>query len=153
MRLPPRGRKPPLLDIRIASDAASVRALLMTLGEALVALKGIPDDLATLEIVLAEALNNIVEHAYPPGTVDGEIRIVCRAHPDAFELTLVDHGQPMPSGDVPGGGLAALDGPLEELPEGGFGWHLIHGLSREVRYARKGSENHLSLQIARARRG
>ncbi|MEL6888019.1 MAG: ATP-binding protein, partial [Pseudomonadota bacterium] len=35
------------------------------------------EETGTIELVLAEAMNNIVEHAYPPGDLPGPITLTC----------------------------------------------------------------------------
>ncbi|EPX79741.1 ATP-binding protein [Salipiger mucosus] len=103
-----------------------------------------------VELVLAEALNNIVEHACraAPG---GHIAIALDAGPSRIDVVLRDDGGPMPGGDVPRGAAACLDGSCADLPEGGFGWFLIHRLSDRLRYRRAGGENRLEIGIPLSR--
>lgn len=118
----------------IPADAASVRALLQRLeaGPALSALS--PGERECTLLVLAEAMNNVVEHGYAdgPGWIgllrarDGAWRIIDRAAP----LPAIPR-RPMP-------GSAA---------EGGFGWPLIHALTDAIRIDRKRGLNVLTLQI------
>lgn len=101
------------------------------------------------ELVVAEVLNNIVEHAYrdrPAGRI-----IVCLA----FRATglcadFTDYGCEMPGHGPPEGRAVDLDRPPEALPEGGFGWFLIRSLTTELRYRRADGANHLSLTVARS---
>ncbi len=98
----------------------------------------------TVEIVLAEVLNNIVEHAYAqyPGIIDLSIT----PREGFLFVRLVDHGLPMPNGELPAG---ALRDPLamDDLPEGGFGWYLIRSLTEELAYARVADQNVLSFCV------
>ena len=98
----------------------------------------------TIEIVLAEVMNNVSEHAYAeyPGTIDLSIS----AHGDFILAQMVDTGLPMPGGELPGGKLAGGDG-IQDLPEGGFGWFLIRSLTRELNYLREGGTNRLSFCV------
>ena len=57
-----------------------------------------------------------------------------------------DTGLPMPEGQLPAGVLAPL-GDFADLPEGGFGWHLIRSLSKDLSYRREGGRNLLSFRL------
>jgi serine/threonine-protein kinase RsbW len=99
----------------------------------------------TAQIVLAEALNNIVEHAYAQGP--GEIEVTIEVCAVGLTCRIMDAGRPMPGGTLPEGKLAALT-PDDDLPEGGFGWHLIRTLSEDLNYRREGGRNLLTFRIA-----
>lgn len=105
------------------------------------------DDLGTVEIVLAEALNNVVEHAYPEGSEAGPIDIDCRTATDGLHIRITDDGREMPGGHLPAGKEADLATELIDLPEGGFGWFLIFQLAQDVHYRRKGRRNVLDLRL------
>ena len=96
------------------------------------------------EIVLAEALNNIVEHAYRDGP--GEILVGVDRDGALLRVTVYDQGRPMPGGLLPEGRLASVMNP-EDLPEGGFGWHLIRTLTHGLDYMRHDGCNRLRFQI------
>jgi serine/threonine-protein kinase RsbW len=106
------------------------------------------DELATVELVLAEAMNNIVEHAYPEADAQGPIRIGCTHKVNGLHFTIVDEGKPMPGGQMPIGLAQNVDVDPLDMPEGGFGWFLIRDLAKEVRYQRVGQDNQLDLRIA-----
>lgn len=92
----------------------------------------------TAEIVLAEALNNIVEHAYADS--NGQIDLLLSLqHPDLL-CQIEDHGRPMPGDALPSGKLRTFSN-FDDLPEGGFGWHLIRTLSRDLKYQRDAGRN------------
>ncbi|WP_158585634.1 ATP-binding protein [Pseudooceanicola sediminis] len=135
-------------DIRISfpSTALSVRRALETVTTSLAALSLGPEELGTVELVLAEALNNVVEHAYGEGE-RGWISLECTQKPDGLHFTILDEGKPMPKGIVPMGLRAPLPSELEALPEGGFGWFLIQDLSHDVQYFRTGDVNTLSFRV------
>ena len=109
-------------------------------------------DRGTVELVLAEVLNNIVEHAYAGGT--GPVEVDLWATNTGLSFRVADAGSAMPDGTLPPGQLPDLppfgDGPSElaDLPEGGFGWHLIRSLTRDLTYARHGGRNLLTFAIA-----
>ncbi|MBC7478463.1 MAG: ATP-binding protein [Pseudorhodobacter sp.] len=125
----------------LPSDPASIRAGLMNLFSLDLLRPLTEDSLGAVQIVLAEALNNVVEHAYAglPGMI--EVWVTLR---DGFMFVrILDDGLPMPGGAVPCGNLAHSD----VLPEGGFGWHMIRTLSHDLTYQRDGLRNLLSFCI------
>ena len=98
----------------------------------------------TAEIVLAEALNNVVEHAY--ARYSGRIAVlVQRRHPD-LQFEISDDGLPMPGAEPPLGHLRELL-EINDLPEGGFGWFLIRRLSHSLTYRRIKDRNLLSFCV------
>ena len=103
------------------------------------------DDLrGTAEIVLAEVLNNIVEHAYADQAGDITLRLV--RHDGGVHCTVSDTGAPMPGLCLPEGRFQPLKD-LADLPEGGFGWFLIRSLTEGLAYQRSKGLNSLSFQL------
>lgn len=102
------------------------------------------DDLANVEIILAEALNNVSEHAYPQGA--GPVELSVTLGPGGLKCVIGDHGQPMPDGHAPKGGEPRIE-PPDHLPEGGFGWHIIRCLTTDLRYSRLDGQNFLSMLV------
>jgi serine/threonine-protein kinase RsbW len=132
-----------LFHRRVAAEELAVRALLAEVRGWL-ALAGLSEErCGTVEIALAEALNNVVEHGYA-GT-RGEIALELRHANGALRATLRDNGPPLPRLRLPAGKVPSPDGARAALPEGGFGWFLIRSLTRELSYARSGTENRLTL--------
>lgn len=134
----------PQCRIRISSDLMAVR-------DALVALFGtgflcdLPiAERGTAEIVLAEAMNNIVEHAYADAS--GQIDIALWLSPTDLLCQIEDEGRPMPGGVLPVGSLPAFSD-QDGLPEGGFGWHLIRTLCRDLTYDRRDGRNRLRFYL------
>jgi len=107
-------------------------------------LASVPDDeRGTAELVLAEALNNIVEHAYAQGP--GDIEVTIRRVQGDLDCRIIDQGLPIPGNATPQGQLPVQD--PHDLPEGGFGWFLIRTLSRDLHYARVGCRNELTFRL------
>ena len=105
------------------------------------------DACGTAEIVLAEALNNIAEHAYDlSGT--GKIVVTLQVEPDGTQIEIVDYGAALPGFTLPDGRLPSLDRSKDALPEGGFGWFLIRSQTDELNYHRRNGCNHLHMHIA-----
>lgn len=106
---------------------------------------GLGDDRAgDIEIALAEAVNNVVEHAYRESG-NGTVGISCQWSKDQLTLRIIDAGQPMRDGELPLGLAADVSVAFEDLPEGGFGWFLIRQLTRSIDYEREDGKNTLSL--------
>lgn len=103
------------------------------------------DCLGTTELVLAEALNNVVEHAY--AHFPGQIEVEVRRDPDHLRFDISDRGLPMPGAQPPPGRLPEAE-TFENLPEGGFGWFLIRSLVQDLAYRREGQRNLLSFGVA-----
>jgi serine/threonine-protein kinase RsbW len=128
----------------LAADETSVRDGLIRMM-ASPSLSGVGEDLrATAEIVLAEVLNNVVEHAYAQGPGDIELSLDCRD--DGVAVCITDSGLPMPGGALPEGRPQVL-GAIPDLPEGGFGWFLIRSMTRDLTYRREGGRNRLCFII------
>jgi serine/threonine-protein kinase RsbW len=135
-------------DVRliIESDALSVRAALQTLFHAHALGRLAPSDRDAAELVLAEVLNNIVEHAQ--SARHGQIELTIRVTPDGLACTVVDSGRAMPGDGPPRGLLPDLSERTADLPEGGFGWHLIRLLATDLAYRRTGQRNELSFRLS-----
>lgn len=131
------------LMIRATPEATreAVTALRGTLAAAGVA----PGLQFRVELVLAEVLNNITEHAYGGGA--GSVRLDARLEGDAVCVTITDRGAPMPGGVTPDGALPDTEVPCELQPEGGFGWYLIHSQADSLLYRHENGENILGLRF------
>lgn len=128
-------------QFRMVSDPQSVRdGLRLALTSSPLAQLS-PADRGTAEIVLAEVLNNVVEHAYAAHA--GEIHLSLAVADGQLHCVIEDEGNPMPGGEPPAGTLP--DAHL--FPEGGFGWHLIRSLSSGLDYRRQGDMNRLSFSL------
>ncbi len=101
-------------------------------------------------IVVAEVLNNIVEHAYA-NRCDGFIQLRAELTPDGLVLDIFDHGCVMPNNILPIGYPPEIDVLREDLPEGEFGWFLIQSLTCDLTYTRIGEENRLHFVIPLAK--
>ena len=138
----------PAINISIQSGEMAVREALAKLLDSLTPLSLDAEESGTVELVMAEALNNIVEHAYPKGDPCGPIDISCSHARDGLHMTVVDSGRAMPDGRTPLGVAVATDVPFDDMPEGGFGWFLIKDLAKDVSYVRVARQNQLSLRLA-----
>lgn len=163
-------RRQPMFHRVFRADNSAIRM-------ALVELKGrfrpyADDDLiGRLELALAEVLNNICEHGveimsiaaqdeFRPQNEGAEMRDVPMVHLCVIRqeagliCAVTDDGVPLPDSC-----LRASDFQLEkhgrlldadliaELPEGGFGWSLIQGLTHSIRYIREDRRNVLAFTV------
>ncbi|WP_187428203.1 Serine-protein kinase RsbW [Roseobacter fucihabitans] len=138
----------PAFEFSVQSSEMAVREALRKFLNALDPLNLDEEAAGTVELVLAEALNNIVEHAYPQQESCGPIALSCNHLADGLHVRIVDEGKEMPGGAEPSGNQASLDVDHGDLPEGGFGWFLIHDLAKDVKYQRIGVKNQLSIRLA-----
>lgn len=138
----------PTFEVAFTSSPTAVRTALAEVLDKLRPLDLDADTCGTVEIVLAEALNNIVEHAYPETGPAGPVRIACTRQDADLHFQLIDHGHPMPNGRLPNGAAADLSVGLDDLPEGGFGWFLIRHLTSGISYCRRDDSNVLDLRLS-----
>ena len=133
--------------VEIPATETAVRAALADM-RAMLARSGLDDDtLGSVELVLAEVLNNICEHAYA-GQAPGPVRLRATLGAARLSVCLRDRGRPLPGGTLPEGHLPDPTGPRGSLPEGGFGWFLIRDLTDSVTYSRDTGENRLDLHFS-----
>lgn len=133
------------IRLLIHSDAHSVRAALLDLFAAR-PLGHLPDvERDAAELVLAEVLNNIVEHADVP--TQGTIELTIRPSRHGLDCTVVDGGAPMPGDGPPAERMPNLSA-TRDPPEGGFGWPLIRLLASDLAYRRIGDRNELTFRLS-----
>jgi serine/threonine-protein kinase RsbW len=131
-----------LVDRSLPSDFRWVRRAIHETLDILRADGQRPQDVDTIEIILAEALNNVVEHAYEGEEGKGEIRLNMRKRGSSLMIEIRDRGRPMPNGRVPVGNHPMCEfNPKDAMPEGGYGWFLIRELVLDLIYDRKDGEN------------
>jgi serine/threonine-protein kinase RsbW len=97
-----------------------------------------------LELILVEAVNNVIEHAYEnqPGHA---ITVEMSKQGADFVLMIKDQGRPTPETV-----LHDHEGMPDEhfLPEGGWGLGLINALADQIEFDRQGDTNILTLKKA-----
>lgn len=134
------------LDLSFAATEAEASAGIAQLSKGLEVQGLPPHKAADVKIALAEAINNVVEHAYA-GITPAEVQVHCRLHQNWLDILISDTGNPLPGFRVPDEVPAPLGSSIDELPEGGFGWFLIHKLTSDIRYERSDGCNRLSLRF------
>ena len=128
----------------LAPDFLEVRGVLARTLTALGALALSEDQIGTVEIVLAEALNNVVQHSARARSI--VLRVI--ATRCAILCTLADDGAPA---GLPAAPASAFPEP-DDLPEGGYGLALIAALAEDVRLESGAGGNVLSFRIGLAGR-
>jgi len=123
-----------------------VRAFLLTLPDLLTRMGIEKSCWGRIELVFAEVLNNIAEHAYV-GLDVGSVEMTGETDGMPLTMDIRDQGHPMPGLSLPAGECPSHDSPLDSLPEGGFGWFLIKSLTENLNYTRLDEGNHLTFQI------
>lgn len=91
------------------------------------------NDVMSLELVLAEVLNNVVEHAYAEGP-GGKISLQLNWSDSELHCVVADAGSHMPDHRLPDGMPQDPSVGVQDLPEGGFGWQLIRENVRDLHY-------------------
>lgn len=143
-----RGMDATLIRMTFAGNPDAVRQALLELA-ADPRLCSISQDLrSSAEIVLAEVLNNIAEHAYADRA--GSITLQLERRADGLFCIVRDTGAPMPGFGPPTGDQPPL-GAIEDLPEGGFGWFLIRNLTEGLAYRHADGVNCLSFALIEKR--
>ena len=116
-------------EITVHSGPHAAREALTLLLDGLTCLALEAEEVCVVRLVVAEMLNNIVEHAYSDADLPGPIHIACHHAPDGLHLAVSDEGLPMPD----------LQAPL--------GWFLIRDLAKDLSYRRLAQENRIDLRL------
>ncbi|HIK45776.1 MAG TPA: ATP-binding protein [Leptolyngbyaceae cyanobacterium M65_K2018_010] len=98
-----------------------------------------------LDLVLAEAVTNIIENAYTDGAVH-EINLAIDPTPPRLQIQIRDDGLPFNPLDHP---EVVQPQSLDEAQVGGLGIHLIRSYAQECRYERQGNENWFTILLPR----
>lgn len=136
------------VEFCLADREDAVRAALARMLLALGPLNLGVEEQSTVELVFAEVLNNIVKHAYREMQSPGTIQVSAQMHSNGLHVSFLDDGAPMPGGALPPGLPLDLSVDVPDLPEREFGWFLIRGLAKDVRYMREAGRNQLDLRLA-----
>lgn len=129
------------IERQIPADYRWVRRAIHEVEEDLVRIGVASEDIGSISIVLAEALNNVVEHAFED--VGGKlITLLIRPRGKSLLFEIRDKGRPMPTGRAPIGNHPMSEfNQFDALPEGGYGWYLIRELVQDLVYDRQNDEN------------
>lgn len=151
---PPASYPFPTLNVSIGCSPHDVRAGLHHVVGTLSSMNLRADAIKAIELVLAETLNNIVEHAFSqtdtsaPDAIQVEGAFLC----GKLHFHILDEGREMPPDCIPCKNRMPPGPDPAGLPEGGFGWLLINSLAAQVRYRRVDGQNQLDFWIPAPRR-
>ncbi|UWQ21444.1 ATP-binding protein [Jannaschia sp. W003] len=137
---------PPLFAARFVATADAVRLQLARLEARCGAARLAPERTGDLLIVLSEILNNAVEHGTEPPR-RGTLAVAVRRDGGILAVECRDDGRPLPAALLRPTDGPAVDGPFADMPEGGFGWAIIHDLAADLRHVREGGWNRLSFRL------
>ena len=132
------------LKVEVPGTPESVRDLLVWLSARSLFTEMPAEVRGTAELVLAEALNNVVEHAY--ANFSGNVRVMMSWRQGDLRVIIEDDGLEMPGYDMPQGILKTVQ-KADDLNEGGYGWFLIRKLTKNLSYRRHGGCNRLSFLL------
>lgn len=103
----------------------------------------IPVDLqGQLELMLVEALNNVIEHAYLE-KAGHAIDVKLALEDGSTVISITDTGTPAPGSTLEQGSELP---DINDMPEGGWGLCLIQALSDSIEYYRHADHNQLILK-------
>ena len=134
------------IGYEFVSDPEIVHSILQRATDDLGAGNSSANDKANVEIVMAEAINNIIEHAYQFER-NQPVEVLLTEKDGHLTIAFVDEGRPMPFGQIPAEKPNDINCSPNDLPEGGFGWQIIRSLSDSICYSRKGGRNLLKLKL------
>lgn len=134
-----------LVQIELLADTQLLTGLKQQLVDAAAAAGWSGDDLNRFELVVEEAVINIMLYAYPEG--GGSLTVnLWQTEDHALHLQLQDQGPPFNPLEPRELDLSA---PLEERSIGGLGVHLVQSLSDGMAYQREEGSNLLELVFRR----
>lgn len=144
-------QKQPMFHRVLNADPMVVRDTLSDMRQRFA--QNVSDDaLGRLELVMAELMNNVAEHApiaasaQPSGIGKVPVIHLCIVrHKAGLACALTDDGVSLPDSCVLPRKLPPLI--ADDLPEGGFGWFLVQNLTQALCYYRESSRNYLAFNI------
>ena len=95
----------------------------------------------SLNLAMEEAVVNVMEYAYPEGTV-GKVNISASAEGDDVEFVISDSGTAF---DPTAIDEVNIDLGVEDRQIGGLGIHLVRNIMDDIKYERKDGKNILTL--------
>lgn len=131
-----------VLNLGCRADLTEVRVALQRIHDFLIVQDLPPDMVEDLDLVLAEAMANIVLHG-KMGT-EGVIECKLLLQDRSVDCRLSDTGVAF---DPTCAGLSTPE-PMA-FSEGGYGWFLIRSLTRNITYMREGPRNVLGFSMRR----
>ncbi len=101
-----------------------------------------PKTIQRVRLAVEEAVVNVMNYAYPPGT-EGAIYIEATANAERLKFTITDSGMAF---DPTTHAEVDIDAPGDERPIGGLGIHLVRKMMDSINYNRINGKNILTLR-------
>ncbi len=102
-----------------------------------------PNDTFRLDLLLAEAVTNVIQYAYPDKGLH-QIKVTFQYQKGIIRLEVQDEGQPFDPLQNP---EVIFPRSLDEASEGGLGIHLIRSYADECMYKRENEKNILTMIV------
>jgi len=96
------------------------------------------DDSARVAIAVEELVTNLIKYGYAADAPLGSLAVALRLEGDRLHVEIIDDGHEFDPFAPPPPDLGV---PLETMPVGKLGLHLVKSLMEETRYRRDGSRN------------
>ncbi|MGE4239241.1 ATP-binding protein [Ramlibacter sp.] len=141
------GARPGHAEFRLRAELAEVTRVAAEL-RALMPGRLAPDACHAIEIAVAEAMTNIVKHAYAGRPAGAGVALSWDECDEALEIELRDEGAAMDASALEAASPAVFEfdaADLQSLPEGGMGLALIKMAFDDVAYSRVAGVNRLRL--------
>ncbi|MDG1739221.1 MAG: ATP-binding protein [Paracoccaceae bacterium] len=108
-------------------------------------LRGDQGDRSSTQVVMAEVLNNIVEHGKlgPEQRIRSSVSVL----PDGIECSVIDEAPVYRALVEPADSSSLTCEASIQLAEGGYGVFLIQSLAKDIRYIEVEQGNHLEFRI------
>jgi serine/threonine-protein kinase RsbW len=129
------------VEIEVPGDRQAVRSVADAF-EGFATERELPVDLVqSVQIVLDEAVSNVVRHGYEANGLSGDVRVAVGIEEGTVTLQVVDTAPEFDPLGAPGPDTSL---PIEQRPLGGLGILILRRLMDRVEYARDGEHNRLS---------
>ena len=129
-------------SITLANDIAEISKLATFIEEVGEAFELTPDVIFNLNLVIEEAVVNVINYAYPKEEHQS-IYLSANLHEDSIVFVLTDTGKEFDPTQAPEADITLS---AEERPIGGLGIFLIRQIMNEVKYERIEGKNVLTLE-------
>jgi anti-sigma regulatory factor (Ser/Thr protein kinase) len=129
-------------SIILANDISEISRLAAFIEEVGEAFALTPDVVFNLNLVIEEAVVNVINYAYPKEEHQS-IYLSAALHDDSIVFVLTDTGKEFDPTQVPEADITLS---AEERPIGGLGIFLIRQIMNEVKYQRIEGKNVLTLE-------
>ena len=132
---------PTSMRLKLPNEIGQISQLPGFVEEAVKAAGLDQDIVPSLNLALEEAVTNVIDYAYPAGTL-GKVELRADITPGNLTFTLIDSGVAF---DPTARGEVDVNASVEDRQIGGLGIHLVRQIMDEVKYERVDDKNVLKL--------